>query len=420
MKITILSTFDTFGGASISGLRLHQAFNKNGVESTMLVRAKKSNDSSIKSISTNWFKSKYYYLLFVLDRLQFLFYEKNKKVRFAFSIAKFGVKVQNFPEVKEAQIIHLFWINFGFLSLKSIQQLGENKKPIIWNLQDMWPFTGGCHYSGECTLYEQNCGNCTQFLRNSSTNDLSHYTWLRKKEAFENLNLTIVSSSNWLAEKAKTSSLFKNKLTLTIPTPIDTVIFKNIPKSSALKELGLDPEKKYLLFAAVKISDERKGFIYFEKAVNLLFEKTKDSLKIEILIFGQAQESDFINLPYKVNLLGKLQNLNAISLAYAAASTFVIPSLEDNLPNTIIEAMACGTPVVGFDIGGIPEMIDHKKTGYLAQYKSAEDLANGISYVLQEADYEALCTNSRKKAVENYSEEVVANQYKKLYESILK
>jgi glycosyltransferase involved in cell wall biosynthesis len=436
MKITIISTFDTFGGASISGLRLHQAFLKNGVESSMLVQEKKSNLTTIKTVSSNWFKAKMSFLRFAFDRLQFWFYEKSKEVRFVFSTALIGIDISEHKVVKEAEILHLFWINFGFLSLDSIKKLGEANKPIIWNLQDMWAFTGGCHYSGDCLAYEKSCGNCKQFLRNPDENDLSRNTWERKLEKFRDLNLTIVSSSDWLAQKARQSSLFKDLEVITIPTPIDVEIFRPTPKDIAATSFQLSPNKKYILFAAVKISDKRKGFLYFKEALSMLdarlsnFENSTPNIEhrteasvasnIEILIFGQAQLSDFEGLPFKVNILGKLSDLPTIAKAYSAASVFVIPSLEDNLPNTVIESMACGTPVVGFNTGGIPEMIDHNITGYVADYKSSEDLAKGIYWTLFESDYQALVDNSRQKVLDNYSEEVIVERYKKLYQSLFK
>jgi glycosyltransferase involved in cell wall biosynthesis len=423
MKITIISTYDTFGGASISGLRLHQAFLKNGVESSMLVQEKKSNLTTIKTVSNNWFQAKKSFLRFALDRLQFWFYEKSKEVRFVFSTALIGIDISEYKVVKEAQVLHLFWINFGFLSLDSIKKLGETNKPIIWNLQDMWAFTGGCHYSGDCLLYEKSCGNCVQFLKNSGENDLSRNTWKRKLDKFRDLNLTIVSSSDWLAQKARESSLFKDLKVITIPTPIDVEIFQPTPKDIAATSFQLSPDKKYILFAAVKISDKRKGFLYFKEALsvisNQLLVNREIASDIGILIFGQAQASDFEGLPFKVNILGRLSDLPTIAKAYSAASVFVIPSLEDNLPNTVIESMACGTPVVGFNTGGIPEMIDHEISGYVADYKSSEDLAKGIYWALFESDYQSLVNNSRQKVVDNYSEKVVAERYKKVYQSLL-
>jgi len=418
MKITIISTYDTFGGASISGLRLHQAFLKNGVESKMLVQEKKSDLSTIQTVSDGWFRKKISFFRFVLDRLQFLFYEKSKEVRFVFSTALIGTDISQQVSVKEAEILHLFWINFGFLSLNSIEKLGKNNKPIIWNLQDMWAFTGGCHYSGDCLLYEKKCGNCGQGLRNPNENDLSREPWERKAEHFKNLNLTIVSSSDWLAQKARESSLFKDLKIITIPTPIDVEVFEPTPKNMAANAFQLSADKKYILFAAVKISDKRKGFFYFREALSMLKDYDFDTTTVEILIFGQVQAADFDGLPFKVNILGRLSDLPTIARAYSAASVFVIPSLEDNLPNTVIESMACGTPVVGFKTGGIPEMIDHKITGYVADYKSSEDLAKGIYWTLFEADYQKLVTHSRQEILDNYAENVVAEKYKKVYKSM--
>jgi glycosyltransferase involved in cell wall biosynthesis len=419
MKIAILSTFDTFGGAAIAASRLNKALKKVGLQSFMIVQEKKGDDISVNSISDNWFQNKLSRIRFALDRLQFTFYEKSKKVRFAFSQANIGIDLIENRGIKTADIIHLHWVNFGFLSLKSIQRLISTNKPIVWTLHDMWAFTGGCHYSGECENYLNQCGNCTVFLKDPSTNDLSNKVWNQKNDILLNANITFVTCSGWLLNIAKKSSLIKNKNIITIPNPIDIEAFKPIDKLLSNEKLGLKITKKYILFGAIKINDERKGYEYFNKALMILKEKYCEiSESIELLVFGKATASDFNNLPYKVNLLGQIADQNQIITIYNAATIFVVPSLEDNLPNTIMESMACGTPVVGFETGGIPEMIDHQKTGYLAKYKSAEDLANGIYWTLFDADYPLLCNNSRKHAIEKYSFEKVANQYKSLYESL--
>ncbi len=428
MKITILSTFDNFGGAAIAASRLDKSLNNNGLSSKMLVQDKKGNLPNVESIAQNWFQKKLALLRSALDRYQFAFYEKNKEVRFIFSQAKIGINIQNHSLIRQADIIHLHWINFGFLSLNSLEKLFNTKKPIVWTLHDMWAFTGGCHYARECTNYEKNCGKCVQFLKNPSENDLSHQVWEHKKEIFSNANVTIVTCSEWLAQKARESSLLKDKLIISIPNPINTDVFRPFEKSVAREYFKLSPDKKYILFGAVKISDERKGFAYFTEALSIFdvrlsnFEQTTNTKQlkseIEIIIFGQAQSADFEGLPFKVNLLGKLSDVETIAKAYSAASVFVSPSIEDNLPNTIMESMACGTPVVGFIVGGIPEMIDHKTNGYLAQYKSAEDLAKGIYWTLFEADYQELVKHSRQKVLDNYAENVVAEKYKKVYKSM--
>jgi glycosyltransferase involved in cell wall biosynthesis len=423
MQITILSTFDTQGGAAIAASRLNRALNNNGLTSNVLVQDKKSKDVTTQSIANTWFQKKLALARFALDRLQFVFYEKSKEVRFSFSQATVGVDVSTHPLILQSDVIHLHWINFGFLSLNSIDDLIKTNKPIVWTLHDMWAFTGGCHYSGDCENYLNSCGNCVPFLKNPSDADLSNQVWQRKAEIFKKSNFTVVACSEWLAQKARQSSLLRGKTILSIPNPIDVNVFQPTPKDVAAISFQLAYDKNYILFAAAKISDERKGFSYFKEALsvisNQLLINGKTTSDIEILIFGQAQVSDFEELPFKVNILGKLSNLETIAKAYSAATVFVSPSIEDNLPNTIMESMACGTPVVGFEVGGIPEMINHKINGYLAQYKSVEDLAKGIYWTLFESDYQALVTHSRQKVLDNYSEKVIAERYKKVYESLV-
>jgi glycosyltransferase involved in cell wall biosynthesis len=416
MKIAILSTFESYGGAAIAAKRLQKALLKNGEIATMVVQEKTSTDNTIHSFSTTYFGKLLAKFRFALDRFLFVFSEKSKAVRFSFSTAKIGVNPNTNDQIKNTDIVHLHWINFGFLSLKSIEKINQ---PIVWTLHDMWAFTGGCHYSGNCENYKLECGNCVPFLKKPSDSDLSHEVWLKKQALFQHKKITFVTCSQWLADLAKTSALLKNQNVISIPNPINIDLFKlnNFSK----KALYLDENKQFILFGAVNVADSRKGFIYLKEALNLLFEKIQNQSNLpEILIFGKANISDFSELKLKINFLGQLSDQQQIINAYNASTVFVIPSLEENLPNTIMESMACGTPVVGFEVGGIPEMIDHKKTGYLAKYKSAQDLSDGIFHILYEADYELISKNSRAKVVENYAEEIVAEQYQNLYESLLK
>ncbi|MDI9879545.1 glycosyltransferase family 4 protein [Flectobacillus longus] len=420
MRVTIFSTFDTFGGASIAASRLHQALGRHGVQSCMLVQDRKGKAPEVYSVAHNWLQQKIALARFAADRYQFAFYENSKKVRFVFSQAQIGIDVTSEPVVRDAEVFHLHWVNFGFLSVKSLTQLSKLNRPFVWTLHDMWAFTGGCHYSGTCESYQQVCGNCEHFLKKPSADDLSHQVWLQKKALFEQMDLTLVACSEWLAEKARQSSLLQGKKVISIPNPVDTKLFYPRNKTEARQQLNLAQNKQYILFAAMKISDTRKGFQYFEKAIQHLITQNpslKDS--VELLVMGQAQEADFVNIPCKVNVLGRLFDLSKIATTYSAADVFVIPSLEENLPNTIMEAMACGTPVVGFETGGIPEMIEHLQTGYVAKAPSAEDLANGIVHILQHPNYEDLCKQARSKVESEYAEAVVAKRYETLYQSLL-
>ncbi len=436
MKILLLNTDDFTGGAAIACRRLLKALlTYTDVQTQMLVQESKSGQEGVIQLNNSWFAKKIAFLRFVAERLYFLFSEKSKEVRFSFNPAKFGIDISDNQYVIDSDIIHLHWINFGFLSIDSIKKLAETNKPIVWTLHDMWAFTGGCHHSKECENYQKSCGNCEQFLKSPSPTDLSNQIWQEKMLAFSKANLTIITCSEWLGNRAKKSSLLQNIRVESIPNPIDVQVFHPIDKTLARQKFNLSEDKKYILFAAMRVDAVGKGFAYFSEALSMLdarlskFGNQTSNIEhrtsnIEILIFGQAQASDFESLPFKVNMLGRLSDLATIAQAYSAASVFVIPSLEENLPNTIMESMACGTPVVGFDVGGIPEMIDHQTNGvppngYLSKYKSAEDLADGIFWILYQSDYQSLCNNSRKKVLENYSEEVVAERYKKVYESLL-
>ena len=432
MKILLLNTDDFTGGAAIACRRLLKALRTTtDVDVQMLVQESKSGQEGVIQLNNSWFAKKKAFLRFVAERLYFFFFEKSKEVRFLFNPAKFGIDITKNQIIKNSDIIHLHWINFGFLSIDSLQKLFKTQKPIVWTLHDMWAFTGGCHHSGTCENYQKSCGNCEKFLKNPANNDLSNQIWQEKVKAFEGANLTVITCSQWLGNRAKQSSLFKNIRVESIPNPIDVDVFHPIDKAKARQKFGLLADKKYILFAAMRVDAVGKGFAYFAEAMVMLdtrLSNLEDSTpninhrtsNIEIIVFGQAEASDFESLPFKVNILGRLSDLSTIAQAYSAASVFVIPSLEENLPNTIMESMACGTPAVGFDVGGIPEMIEHKNNGYLAQYKSAEDLAKGIHWTLFESDYQSLTHNSRQKVLDNYSEKVVAKKYKSVYESLAK
>jgi glycosyltransferase involved in cell wall biosynthesis len=421
MRILILSTFDTFGGAAIAATRLNKALVKSGVKSTLLVQDKKSKELYVEGITSNWFQKKLALFRFVFDRLQFIFFEKSKAYRFQFSQGTIGVDIHNHPLVQDADVIHLHWINFVFLSVNSIKKIIDLKKPVVITMHDMWYFTGGCHYSKDCTNYLHECGNCEPFLKNPTLEDLSHQGWLQKKSLFKNTQITFVACSEWLAAKARTSSLLNGADILAIPNPINANVFINSDKKEAQDFFKLSQDKKYVLFAAMKVSDERKGFEYFKQALNILKSMlSMDQNTIELLIFGQEDTSDFESITFKVNSLGRLTDVTTIAKAYAAAHVFVIPSIEDNLPNTVMESLSCGTPVVGFNTGGIPEMIEHKKTGYIATRKSPNDLAKGMYWTLFQSEYEKLCLTCREKVLSDYTENIVVNKYVQVYNTYLK
>jgi len=418
MKVTLINTSDAGGGAPAACFRLLKALVSQKTDARLLVQHKKTNDERVSGIVTNAFTRFRANLNFLRERIPFMqFHEKDRSVRFAFSTANAGTSIKNHPLVKDADIIHLHWTNSGFLSIDNLKELVDTGKPIVWTLHDMWTFTGGCHYSGSCDAFMQKCGNCP-FLRDAGDNDISHKGWLRKAAMYAGAkNVTFVTCSKWLAGEAKKSSLIKDFRIEAIPNPIDIHIYSPKDKIAARQKRGIDPQAKIILFGAANINDKRKGLIYLLDALKILKEQYPDE-PIEMVIFGKNKHFDVSSLPFKVHELNLITSQDELAGVYSLADVFVTPSLEDNLPNTIMEAMACGTPVVAFKTGGIPEMVDHQKNGYLAVLKDPADMANGLAEVLNGQAAE-LSASARQRVLDNYTNEKIAQQYISVYQSVL-
>lgn len=410
-----LSTFHWEGGAGVAAARLHQALLKSGIESNLLVPQLSNPQEHAHAIANTKWQSRKAWGRFVAERLHFLPFEKDSTVRFAFSPAQSGVDISEHPLVQAASIIHLHWINFGFLSLKSLERLFLLGKPIVWTLHDMWAATGGCHYSRGCDHYLSHCRYCP-YLRKPEQYDISFSQFETKKSIYQNANITLVSPSRWLNEIVLKAALTGHLSSLSIPNCIDTDLFKLTGSAEARKALGLPSGKKLLLFAGANTQDPRKGFLYLKKALEGFNAASHD---VEVLILGKGNAQKFEDMPVKTHYLGKITDPARMVSAYNAADMIIVPSLEDNLPNTIMEAMACGTPAVGFATGGIPEMIGHRQNGYVAEATSASSLADGIRWILENNTENAVSQQARQKVIEHYSEKVVAAQYSKLYRSLL-
>ncbi len=422
MKVTLINTSDAGGGAPAACTRLLQALRLQGVDARLLVQHKKTTNNAVTGIVKDAISKLKAKLTFLAERIPFLlFHEKDKTVRFAFSTANAGTSIANNALVKDADILHLHWTNSGFLSIGDLKELIDTGKPIVWTLHDMWTFTGGCHYSGTCERFKNECGNCP-FLRDAGENDLSHQGWLRKAAMYADAkNITFVTCSKWLAGVAGKSSLI-NKFPITaVPNPIDIEVFSPQDKAAERVKRGINAGAKIVLFGAANINDKRKGISYLVEALHLINinKNGYDTSDIEVVIFGKNKHFDVSALPFRVHQLNIITNDNELAEVYSLADVFVTTSLEDNLPNMVMEAIACGTPVVAFNTGGIPEMVVHGQNGYLAQLASAQGIANGITEILYAADAAKLATNARQKVLHNYTNDKVAKQYVELYRSVL-
>lgn len=414
MKVLILNTSERTGGAAVAANRLMNALCKQGVEAKMLVRDKQSEDERVISVNHSWFQRRLNFLRFVWERLViFLCNKLNRKDLFRVSIANTGVNLAAHPLVKEADVIHLHWINQGFLSLKGLRQLIATGKPIVWTMHDMWPATAICHHARTCECFQTLCQNC--FYLDSHHADLSTFIFSRKNKLYTNSTMTFICCSKWLMNRAVKSQLLQQRKVLSIPNPINIMLYHPLDKQQAREQFGLPINKTLLLFGALNVMDERKGIDFLIKALRLL-----PSDSVELVVFGQVKDQIEEMLPVRIHAMGYLSDDQKIAQLYSAVDMFVTSSLEENLPNTIMEAMACGTPCVGFQTGGIPEMIDHEQNGYVAHYQDAKDLAKGIQWVINHPDPEALRQACVEKVRTHYAEEVVAQQYIKLYEQLLK
>ena len=402
MKVLLLNTYAQ-GGAGIASGRLKTALQAQGTEVQLL----KADD-----VGNRW--------PFYAERLSFLPFERDKSVRFSFSLANFGKDLRQHPAVQEADILHLHWINQGFLSLKNIAQLARLGKPMVWTLHDIWAFTGGCHIH-TCDHFQQTCGNCP-YLRNPAPDDLSHRIWANKKRLFPE-NLHFVTCSDWLRGMALSSSLLADYPIISIPNPIDTQVYQPVEEDERQKfrrETGIAPNAKVILFVAMKISEPHKGFRFLQAALQELKEKHAD-MPLEIMVIGKADPEALAALPYPVHALGLVQNPNDLAKVYAAADVFVTPTLADNLPNTVMESLACGTPVAGFRTGGVPEMVEHRVNGYIATQGDSSDLAEGIRWILSgEKPMQQLRLAARQKVERDYANQVVAKRYAALYAELLR
>ena len=416
MRVLIVNTSERIGGAAIAASRLVEALKNNGIKAKMLVREKQTDRLSVIELKKNWWRM----WQFIWERI--LIWKENqfkKHNLFAVDIANTGTDITAIPEFQAADIIHLHWINQGMLSLNDIQKILQSGKPVVWTMHDMWPCTGICHHARECDKYHQECHHCPYIYKGGGKKDLSNQVFKKKKEIYQLAPVTFVTCSRWLKERASQSALLNGHTIVDIPNPINTGLFKPQNALVARSRMGLPTDKKLILFGSVNVTDKRKGIDYFIESCKLLAEMHPE-LKEElgVVVYGKNSEQLKPLIPFQVFPLDFISNEKDLVNIYNAVDLYVTPSLEENLPTTIMEAMACGIPCVGFNVGGIPEMIDHLHNGYVAEYKSAEDLANGVIWTLNESEYRTLSEEACRKAASNYSESTIAKKYIDIYNKI--
>ena len=415
MRVLIVNTAERTGGAAIAANRLLHALNHNGVEARMLVRDRKTDASEVVNITPSWrLKAKFLWERGVIWLANGL----SKKGIFQVDIANTGTDITRMPEFQQADVIHLHWVNQGFLSLGNLERILASGKPVVVTLHDQWYFTGICHYSSDCEKYRTQCQHCP--MLKGQRMDLAQRVFDRKRAMYEGRNLTFVGCSRWMTDMARQSRLTQGHTVTNIPNAIDADVFKPMDKAAARQRHHLPADKKLILFGAQRITDERKGFRFLTEACeHIAMHHPTLPKQLGVVVLGGDAQSVKEALPLPVYTVNYLSNEKEIAELYNAADLFVTPSLQDNLPNTIVEAMACGTPCVGFNVGGIPEMIHHQQDGYVADYCDSLDFAQGIAWCLNEQRQPALGTAARATALATYGETAVAQRYQAIYQQAL-
>ena len=406
MKVVHLSIEDSFG-AGRAAIRISKAVAKVGADSAVYVLKK---NESVDSYAIRLKRA---------DRLKVAMYDRinhillNKYPEHGyFHVDKYGIDISKYAEIRGADILHFHWINEGIWSKKFIQSLIELKKPIVWTMHDMWPFTGGCHYDNFCGKYKEECSKC-KTLCSTKTNDCAKKAQKNKMQYLENLNIQLVGCSRWITEQANESSIGRGmrRKAINIPNPTEDKIFKMYDKSICKQLLGVKESKMLILFGAVNVaSDKRKGAKYLLEALKML-----DPEKYVLGVFG-SKSIDLGMEDFEVINLGRVSDDFHLSIIYNAADVFVAPSIQENLANTVMESLTCGTPVVAFDIGGMGDMIIDKENGYLVKPFEVDELTDKIEAAVE------LSTKRkeiRQNMLERFSGEFVGVAYLEIYKDIL-
>lgn len=392
--------------------RLRIALKKYGIRTSILTLKTNVINDDIYVVYRGFFAR-------VLRKFDYLLLNLEHNIRYSndnelpYSFYRIGINISKNTIIKNADIIVLHWICGAFISTTNLKQIVKMRKPIIIVCHDSWYFTGGCHVRLGCERFIDQCGRCPQ-LNSDTMKDWSFRLLEAKIKAIKGAQITVVSPSNWMDQNVSRSALFKNFRHCVIPNPIDTDVF-------CINEKGKQnsPRIFTLTFGAVNaVSTPYKGYHKLMEALDILEEEYLGDFQVQAFIFGAKEGEKRLNKKIKIRYLGYLSEQQMAEL-FNYSDIYVMPSLDDNLPGTVMECLACGTPVVAFNVGGIPDMICHKQNGYLAEYNNSEDLAQGIYWVMTHNENNVLGKFGREHIVNHFSESVVARQYIELFNKIM-
>ncbi len=415
-------------GAGTSAYRLHKGLLGIGVDSTMLVLHKTRNDATVKvppiaygghMVDAHQRSSAGSVAIATSDyrwRLLLSQYPNRPSGAELFSDPYSDVRLEFVREIACADIVNFHWMG-AILDYPSLPRaLAE--KPVVWTQHDMNPFSGGCHYSDGCERYTQQCGQCPN-LGSTAPDDASRHFHAVKTQALQNATLRVVTPSVWLGQCSQKSSLLRRFPHSVIPYGLPTDVFRPLGREALRASYGIGTDKKLVLFGAASITIERKGLRYLIDALKRLAE-TGDAKDVVLGVFGAVVHDTRIDVPFPIIQFGVVSDESYLAKIYSAADVYMMPTLADNLPNTVLEALSCGLPTVGFETGGVPDMIEHEKNGYLVKQRDVEGLVKGILWALApRRSRDGIQQYCRQVAVDKYDESIQARAYLDIYTRML-
>lgn len=407
MNILNVSTYDIGGGAAIAAYRLHRGLRAAGHDAHMLVARKMSDDWTVQGPSNGFAKALAMVKLPVAAAA--LRMQASGSVLGYRSMSLFPSRAHHRINAGLADVVNLHWVNDEFLSIEAI---GKIQKPLVWTLHDMWPLCGTEHYADMSVWTQAAHASHTQ-PSTAPQKKLDRWVWQRKRKAWTS-PIQVIAPSTWLADCARKSALFANQPITVIPNAIDTDRWDVVDKRWARDLLGLPQDVPLVLFGAMGgTGDARKGFDLLERA---LHHCTDRKMAFDLVVFGQSEPRQHADWGRPVHFVGRLSDDVSLRLVYGACDVLVIPSRADNLPNTGVEAQACGLPIVAFDVGGLRDIVSHQCTGYLAASEDCQGLAEGIAWVLGQGEGAFnLSRVCRQHALDHYAQDVVVGRYMHVY-----
>ncbi|WP_256010683.1 glycosyltransferase [Desertivirga xinjiangensis] len=417
MKIVHLNTYDGNGGAGRAVLRLNKGLRNLGADSDIVCLYQFDQNSNVEAISSSVPRRLHALINILAER--FLIKPFLKSNAIPFSLQRFGLSPNYLKILRDADIIHIHWINHGFLAPDQIRQLSSLGKKIVWTLHDSNPITGGCHVRYDCMHFKNECGNCP-VLKRPGRNDLSHRTWLAKYDAYTGVKFDFIAPSTWMGDRTREASLAKGKNVHVVSNALETDVFRPTDKTSCRNEFGIDPGTVVILAGYMPSkSDRHKGFPeLLDTLRHLAGRPSTDQTKYLLLFYGSDGSDIKFDIPINYRFVGKIKDDSVLVRLYSLADVFLFTSLEESMGYTALESLACGTPVAAFRTSGVTDVVLHKRNGFLAELYDTKALAQGIEWIIQQNENGDLSKSARDWAVQNFSLNVIAQRHLDIYQQL--